>query len=48
LAGGLGLDRRHDDLGERKRSTLGRHALTPFGARMTVIVRPSKLSRPCI
>ena len=46
LPGRLDLDRRDDDL--RKRTTLPRHAVAPFGARITVIVRPSKLSRPCI
>jgi len=47
LPGRLAFDRRDDDLRQRQRSALPRHVAAPFGDRMTVIVRPSKLSRPC-
>ena len=45
--GRFGFDRRDDEVSQRERLTLPRHAVPPFGARITVIVRPSKLSRPC-
>ena len=46
LPGRFALDRGDDELGHRERSALPRHAAAPFGVRITVIVRPSKLSLP--